>query len=341
MNGKYITKEEALKRLQMTSEELDRLVSEGELRAFRDGGVIRFKAEDIEELKKRSETEATVVLGADAKKSATPPDDETSEVDLDSVEVESEADESDQTSILPLDVPGEKEEEEAPVMELDEAGDKEGPSLAAVLEEAPTVERPKKKGDVSDIASAVLDEKAAETDHGIDLAEVQKSAGRAGGSDVASSLLDIVEEEKKKRGITGLLKAAEKETDSKPSVTAETVGLEPATESELGTVAIEPVEAGSSEETVPMEAAVEEAATEPGIEPVGGAEGPAVVAGGALTLEDFLQDVQPEGALVKFGLLVTAVVMVYAAILVYNLHAGTNNALTRWLTEMLGKSLGQ
>ena len=340
MNGKFITKEEALKRLQMTSEQLDALVSEGELRSFRDGGMIRFKVEDIENLKKRSETEATVVLGDTKKGAQEPADDETSEVDLDSIEVESDADESDQTSILPLDVPGGKEKEEEPaVLDLDEAaGKEEGTSLAAVLEESPTVERPKKRSDESEIASAVLDEKAAETDHGIDLAEVNKGATGTSDTDVASSLLDIVEEEKKKKGVTGLLMAAEKETSGKPSVTAETVGLEPASASELGTVAIEPVEAtGGVEETVPMEASAEEGVTEPGA-PVS-VEEPGMAPGGGLALEDYLHDVQPEGVAVKFGLLLTTVVLIYCAILVYNLYSGVNNGLSSWFTDLL-KPLG-
>ena len=339
MNGKFITREEALKRLQMTSAQLDALVSEGELRSFRDGGTIRFKAEDIENLKKRSETEATVVLGGAKKGSAEPADDETSEVDLDSIEVESDADESDQTSILPLDVPGGKEKE-APMLELDEAGggkDVEGTSLAAVLDESPTVERPKKRSEESEIASAVLDEKAAETDHGIDLGEMNKGGG-ASDTDVASSLLEIVEEEKKKKGVTGMLMAAEKESAGKPSVTAETVGLEPASASELGTVAIEPVEAsGGVEETVPMEASAEEVVTEPGATAMDEGGMAAPVRG---SIEDYLHDVQPEGVAVKFGLLVTAVVLIYSAVFVYNLHTGVNNDLTRWLTDLVKSFFG-
>jgi hypothetical protein len=337
MNGKFITREEALKRLQMTGEQLDALVTEGELRAFRDGGAIRFKAEDIENLKKRSETEATVVL--EGAKKAPPADDETSEVDLDSVEVEADADESDQTSILPLDVPGEKEEE-APVLELDEAPAKgpEGPSLAAVLEEAPTVERPKKRSKDSDITSGVMEEKVAETDHSIDLAAVSKAAGTSD-TDVASDLMQIVAEEKKaEKGISGLLKAADKEAAAKPSVTAETVGLEPASAAELGTVAIEPVEAAAgTEETVPMEAAVEEI-TEPGaVEAVAdvSAAGPA-----GFTMEDFLRDVEPESVAVKAGLLATGVVLAYSAIIVGNLCAGSNNILTSWLTGLVSKLIG-
>ncbi len=343
MNGKFITREEALKRLQMSSEQLDALVAEGELRQFRDAGTIRFKADDVEALKKRAETESTIVLGG-SKAADQSKDDETSEVDLDSVEVESEADESDQTSILPLDSPAEKDEVAA--LDLDQAEadkDVEGTSLAAVLEEAPTLDRPKgKKGAVADIASSVLDEKAAETDHGIDLAAVNKGGAGASDTDVASSLLEIVEEEKKKKkGVTHLLAAAEKETGTKPSVTAETVGLEPASESELGTVAIEPVEAmGGVEETVPMEAAEE--ALAPGAdaaEAMPGAVG--AMAQGGLMFEDYVQTLQPEGVAVKFALLLTSVVLVYSAVIVYNLYVGENTALTRWLTDALATAFGQ
>ncbi len=46
----YVSFDKALRDLQLRSEELKRLVSEGEIRAFRDGDSMKFKREDLESL---------------------------------------------------------------------------------------------------------------------------------------------------------------------------------------------------------------------------------------------------------------------------------------------------
>ena len=46
----FVSFEKALRDLQMRSEELRKLVSEGEIRAFRDGASMKFKREDIDAL---------------------------------------------------------------------------------------------------------------------------------------------------------------------------------------------------------------------------------------------------------------------------------------------------
>ena len=47
----FISLEKALKELRLKEEELKRLVSEGEIRAFRDADKMKFKRDDIEKLK--------------------------------------------------------------------------------------------------------------------------------------------------------------------------------------------------------------------------------------------------------------------------------------------------
>lgn len=49
-NEEFISFEKALRDLQMRSEELRKLVSEGEIRAFRDGSSMKFKREDVDSL---------------------------------------------------------------------------------------------------------------------------------------------------------------------------------------------------------------------------------------------------------------------------------------------------
>ncbi len=58
----YFSFEDVLKELELGEEELKRMVSEGELRAFRDENKMKFKKEDVENLKKGRITEPTIIL---------------------------------------------------------------------------------------------------------------------------------------------------------------------------------------------------------------------------------------------------------------------------------------
>ena len=51
----FLSFEKALRELQLRSEELKKLVSEGEIRAYRDGDSMKFRAEDIESLNSENE----------------------------------------------------------------------------------------------------------------------------------------------------------------------------------------------------------------------------------------------------------------------------------------------
>ncbi len=54
-NEDFVSFEKALRELKLQSEELKKLVSEGEIRAFRDGQSMKFKREDVENLSVREE----------------------------------------------------------------------------------------------------------------------------------------------------------------------------------------------------------------------------------------------------------------------------------------------
>lgn len=58
----YFSFEDVLKELNVDEEELKRMVSEGELRAFRSENKMKFKVEDVDNLKKGRVTEPTVIL---------------------------------------------------------------------------------------------------------------------------------------------------------------------------------------------------------------------------------------------------------------------------------------
>jgi excisionase family DNA binding protein len=64
MPEEMISFEEATRRLQLSEEELQNLVASGTLRAFRSGGQMKFKAADLEGLKKERETEPTIIIPA-------------------------------------------------------------------------------------------------------------------------------------------------------------------------------------------------------------------------------------------------------------------------------------
>jgi hypothetical protein len=64
MADEMIGFEEAMKRLQLSEDELQNLVTSGTLRAFRSGGEMKFKVADLEGLKKERETEPTIIIPA-------------------------------------------------------------------------------------------------------------------------------------------------------------------------------------------------------------------------------------------------------------------------------------
>lgn len=56
-NEDFITFEKALNELKMRSEELKKLVSEGEIRAFKDGASMKFRREDVTALERKAKGE--------------------------------------------------------------------------------------------------------------------------------------------------------------------------------------------------------------------------------------------------------------------------------------------
>ncbi|MEW6357876.1 MAG: helix-turn-helix domain-containing protein [Planctomycetota bacterium] len=280
----FLTGEEAVRRLNMSRGQLDALVAEGELRMYRHGGETMFRAQDIENLRKKSETDATIVLPSAA--AAGDADEESSEVEIESVE--SELDDSDQTSVLPLDLP-----EADPLLALDEES------------EAPTVLEGKKKSGETEVMEGL---------EAIDLDEVQEPARPDADIDLSSGLLEVVEGEESS-ALDRVVGAAEAEAVTtaetsglEPSSVEETMGLEPAEATDIGTVPMDVVDTEDSA-TVALEAVEEDVATaESALAPgMGMAPGMA----GAMAFED----VEPEGAIVLVGLVLTTVAMVFGVVL--------------------------
>ncbi len=65
----YFSFEDVLGELSLDEDELKRMVSEGELRAFRDENKMKFRKDDVESLKKGRVTEPTIILPAGGGKS--------------------------------------------------------------------------------------------------------------------------------------------------------------------------------------------------------------------------------------------------------------------------------
>jgi hypothetical protein len=59
-----ISFDEAMQQLQFTEDELQKLVTSGALRAFRSGGEMKFRAGDLDAVKKERETEPTIIIPA-------------------------------------------------------------------------------------------------------------------------------------------------------------------------------------------------------------------------------------------------------------------------------------
>lgn len=76
----YFSFEDVLSELQLDEDELKRMVSEGELRAFRDENKMKFRKDDVESLKKGRVTEPTIILPSQGGKAA---DQDTGETLLD------------------------------------------------------------------------------------------------------------------------------------------------------------------------------------------------------------------------------------------------------------------
>lgn len=77
----YFSFEDVLSELSLDEDELKRMVSEGELRAFRDENKMKFRKDDVESLKKGRVTEPTIILPAGGAKG--PAQQETGETILD------------------------------------------------------------------------------------------------------------------------------------------------------------------------------------------------------------------------------------------------------------------
>ena len=134
MADRFLTIDEVSAELQLTREQVMALVKTGDIRAFLDQGVYKFRRSDIEECRKKLEGGRTVVYGGpsvgdasrDRKRDA-------SKIDLADIDAEPGADESDQTSVLAPTGEGEAEgeKEETPTFEFTEE------DLGLSLEEPP------------------------------------------------------------------------------------------------------------------------------------------------------------------------------------------------------------
>ncbi len=93
----YFSFEKVLKELQLGEEELKRMVSEGQIRAFRDEDKMKFRKDDIDAMRKGRQTDPTIILPGTGVESAEREEialveDDTSETLLDLDEISAEED---------------------------------------------------------------------------------------------------------------------------------------------------------------------------------------------------------------------------------------------------------
>jgi hypothetical protein len=85
----YFNFDEVMGELEVSEEELRRMVSEGELRAFRSENKMKFRKEDVEVLQKGKESEPTIILPTDDQTGAT--DELSLDLDIDTAGLTEEA----------------------------------------------------------------------------------------------------------------------------------------------------------------------------------------------------------------------------------------------------------
>jgi len=138
MADDFYTFEEVLHELQIDEEELKRLVSQGELRGFRDGASMKFRQDDVESLKKGRETEPTIIL-TDSDAEISLPSDQDLVVDEEARERE---------TVLNMDV---FDTEELPTLEGDDEGGLDMTEAIPAPTPAPIIE------DVDEGAATIID----------------------------------------------------------------------------------------------------------------------------------------------------------------------------------------
>lgn len=121
----FLSFEEALRELRLKEEELKRLVSEGEIRAFRDGETVRLRKKDVEDLRSELSGGEVVDLGQPAAEELVFEDD----TDLDAGMATEEISEAD--TILEEAV---EDVAEAPLEDADEAAEDDEPAYVAPRE---------------------------------------------------------------------------------------------------------------------------------------------------------------------------------------------------------------
>jgi len=438
MASEYLTLEEVLQELQIDKPDLDRLVSQGQLRQLRDGGTIKFRRDEVTKLKRTAETDATVVFddsdsgeaadqdsdsgsGIDARildlmggaeaTVITPPEeeqssdestpasdsdidsalfdeDETSKVELQFADSEdSSADDSDQTSIIPVGVApdsaeavsdeeesifdfGDEDEgmDSSPSSDSDESSGSDidigGEPTVAVMGDATVALDSDSSSDILEAesdSSDVVDTGEDSSSDILDLAVEDSGTESAvdldeapGESDVVTDLLDLGEEDSSDTLDAVSLTDAES-TDARTSETsdevptledadgADTTAEAPAVEQDaVDTADTVDLTLADTSETMNVEEVEEEeedagpamltmAEEEEEEEPsVSGAEEPGPTWQPPAAPEAYA----PLGLVWKLMIFVSAMVLTYGGVVLYNLVRMRDLPITRWATRL-------
>ncbi|OGG50006.1 MAG: hypothetical protein A3F84_02255 [Candidatus Handelsmanbacteria bacterium RIFCSPLOWO2_12_FULL_64_10] len=130
----YFSFDEVMGELEVSEEELRRMVSEGELRAFRSENKMKFRKEDVEVLQTGKESEPTIMLPTDEEAAAG--DDIALDLDIEDTAADLSADAGEAEPEMELDLEAEPEpemdlEEDEPVQEEPAEEEEEVPTLEA------------------------------------------------------------------------------------------------------------------------------------------------------------------------------------------------------------------
>jgi hypothetical protein len=169
----YLNFDDVMKELDLSEEDLRRMVSEGELRAFRSENKMKFRKEDVQKLKSGRESEPTVVLPAEEEAEAA---DSGLELELEESAAEAPAAEAEAVE-LEAAPELELESEEAPtelepVVEEEALVEAEAP--AAEAEELPALEAEAEDSGFGDLTVEEAPAEIPETD----ATQVEEEAGQ-------------------------------------------------------------------------------------------------------------------------------------------------------------------
>lgn len=293
----YYSFERVLKELQIEEEELKRLVSEGEIRAFRDEDKMKFKRSDIEGLKKGRMTEPTIIL----------PSGESDESSEDSEVLLVEEDTSE--TLLDIDDVAESSSTSVPTVDFSSSGDEGGKEEKKSLADSSSSDDSLSTSDATSSSGTIPNELTFEEDSGSYVLESSDDV-----------LIDSSQE---------LVPVDEGTSSGESTFIDSDTGLQTEPLEDIGTGDEISKPKAAAKQSKPakaeMESEIDEGAVTAPLREAHGTRTQAVV---PLAIEE------PVSSGMMFCLVATAVLLLFGGVIVINTVKEVDTPLTGWLTDL-------